>query len=171
VPAGGADVGRAGQLAPRAAREAVENGDPVTWTIGELPGRHVGSVRSAEDEPDYRIAAFDSYLAPRVHGRGAGTDAVRTLLGWYQAGLDVEALLPRLATYLGHREPRFTYTYRSIVVGGAATSATFRCAVDNAVRSIMLNGVAVDGRSFAFPWVMMRSSRSPDATFAGYATL
>jgi hypothetical protein len=36
---------------------------------------------------------------------------VRTLLGWYQAGLDVDALLPRLSTYLGHREPRFTYRY------------------------------------------------------------
>ncbi len=37
--------------------------------------------------------------------------AVRTLVGWYRAGLDVEALLPRLSTYLGHREPRFTYRY------------------------------------------------------------
>lgn len=37
--------------------------------------------------------------------------AVRTLLGWYRSGLDVEALLPRLSTYLGHREPRFTYRY------------------------------------------------------------
>ena len=37
--------------------------------------------------------------------------AVRTLLGWYRAGLDAEALLPRLSTYLGHREPRFTYRY------------------------------------------------------------
>lgn len=39
--------------------------------------------------------------------------AVRTLLGWYRAGLDVEALLPRLSTYLGHRDPRFTYHYLS----------------------------------------------------------
>ena len=37
--------------------------------------------------------------------------AVRTLVGWYRAGLDAEALLPRLSTYLGHREPRFTYRY------------------------------------------------------------
>jgi hypothetical protein len=36
---------------------------------------------------------------------------VRTVLGWYRAGLDVEALLPKLSTYLGHREPRFTYRY------------------------------------------------------------
>jgi len=39
--------------------------------------------------------------------------AVRTLAGWYRAGLDAEALLPRLSTYLGHREPRSTYRYYS----------------------------------------------------------
>lgn len=37
--------------------------------------------------------------------------AVRTLVEWYRDDLDVEALLPRLSTYLGHREPRFTYRY------------------------------------------------------------
>ncbi|MDN5853976.1 MAG: tyrosine-type recombinase/integrase [Actinomycetia bacterium] len=37
--------------------------------------------------------------------------AVRSLVDWYRDGLDVEALLPRLSTYLGHREPRFTYRY------------------------------------------------------------
>jgi len=47
---------------------------------------------------------------PRVHDLRHAF-AVRTLLGWYRAGLDVEALLPRLSTYLGHREPRFTYRY------------------------------------------------------------
>lgn len=47
---------------------------------------------------------------PRVHDL-RHSFAVRTLLGWYRDGLDVEALLPRLSTYLGHREPRFTYRY------------------------------------------------------------
>jgi integrase/recombinase XerD len=47
---------------------------------------------------------------PRVHDL-RHSFAVRTLVGWHRAGLDVEALLPRLSTYLGHREPRFTYTY------------------------------------------------------------
>jgi len=49
---------------------------------------------------------------PRVHDL-RHSFAVRTLLGWYRAGLDVEALLPRLSTYLGHREPRYTYHYYS----------------------------------------------------------
>jgi integrase/recombinase XerD len=48
--------------------------------------------------------------SPRVHDL-RHSFAVRTLLGWYRGGLDVEALLPRLSTYLGHREPRFTYRY------------------------------------------------------------
>ena len=38
---------------------------------------------------------------------------MRTLLRWYQAGEDVEARLPTLSTYLGHRDPRSTYWYLS----------------------------------------------------------
>lgn len=52
----------------------------------------------------------DSPTRPHIHDL-RHTLAVRTVLGWYRAGLDVEALLPRLSTYLGHREPRFTYWY------------------------------------------------------------
>ena len=37
--------------------------------------------------------------------------AVTTLLGWYRAGVDVEARLPLLSTYLGHVDPRSTYWY------------------------------------------------------------
>jgi integrase/recombinase XerD len=51
-----------------------------------------------------------SPVRPRIHDL-RHSFAVRTLLGWYRSGLDVEPLLPRLSTYLGHREPRFTYWY------------------------------------------------------------
>ena len=44
----------------------------------------------------------------------------------------------------GDGSPRFAYTYRTIFTGGTVTDATFRCAVDNALRSITLNGVLVD---------------------------
>jgi integrase/recombinase XerD len=54
--------------------------------------------------------AAGSPIQPRVHDL-RHSFAVRTLLGWYRAGLDIDALLPRLSTYLGHREPRFTYHY------------------------------------------------------------
>jgi len=49
-------------------------------------------------------------IRPRIHDL-RHSFAVRTLLGWHRAGLDTEALLPRLSAYLGHREPRFTYRY------------------------------------------------------------
>ena len=49
---------------------------------------------------------------PRIHDL-RHTFAVRTLLGWYQAGEDVQARLPVLSTYLGHRDPRSTYWYYS----------------------------------------------------------
>jgi aminoglycoside 6'-N-acetyltransferase len=43
--------------------------------------RHVaGWIQwQAEDEPDYRHASIDIYVDPALHGRGIGSDAVRTL--------------------------------------------------------------------------------------------
>ena len=38
---------------------------------------------------------------------------MKTLLGWYRAGVDVQSRLPALATYLGHRDPAYTYYYLS----------------------------------------------------------
>ena len=49
---------------------------------------------------------------PRIHDL-RHTFAVRTMLGWYRAGEDVDARLPVLSTYLGHRDPRWTYWYLS----------------------------------------------------------
>jgi aminoglycoside 6'-N-acetyltransferase len=40
----------------------------------------VGAIQwEAEEEPDYRHASIDVFVDPAVHGRGVGTDAVRTL--------------------------------------------------------------------------------------------
>jgi integrase len=50
--------------------------------------------------------------APRLHDL-RHTFAVRTLLGWYRSGEDVQAKIPSLSTYLGHREPASTYWYLS----------------------------------------------------------
>jgi integrase len=49
---------------------------------------------------------------PRLHDL-RHTFAVRTLLGWYRAGVDVQARLPLLSTYLGHVHPKDTYWYLS----------------------------------------------------------
>jgi len=54
----------------------------------------------------------DAPSPPRLHDM-RHTFAVRTLLGWYRAGEDVQAKLPSLSTYLGHREPACTYWYLS----------------------------------------------------------
>jgi integrase/recombinase XerD len=49
-------------------------------------------------------------LRPRIHDL-RHSFAVRTLVGWHRSGADVAAMLPRLSTYLGHRDPRYTYRY------------------------------------------------------------
>ncbi|HET9612240.1 MAG TPA: GNAT family protein [Acidimicrobiales bacterium] len=55
--------------------------DPdVTGYVIELDGQVVGWIQwEAEDDPDYRHAGIDIYVDPAVHGRGVGSDAVRTL--------------------------------------------------------------------------------------------
>jgi aminoglycoside 6'-N-acetyltransferase len=53
--------------------------DSIAHVI-ELENRVVGWIQyEAEDEPDYRHASLDIYVDPSVHGRGVGTDALRTL--------------------------------------------------------------------------------------------
>lgn len=47
---------------------------------------------------------------PRAHDL-RHSFAVRTLIGWYQAGENVDAKLPLLSTFLGHVDPASTYWY------------------------------------------------------------
>jgi integrase/recombinase XerD len=49
---------------------------------------------------------------PRIHDL-RHSFAVRTMLDWYEAGVDVQAQLPLLSTYLGHVHPSDTYWYLS----------------------------------------------------------
>jgi integrase/recombinase XerD len=49
---------------------------------------------------------------PRIHDL-RHSFAVRTVLDWHARGADVQALLPRLSTYLGHTDPKHTYWYLS----------------------------------------------------------
>lgn len=51
---------------------------------------------------------------PTLHGL-RHTFAVRTLMDWYKDGLDVEARLPLLSTYLGHVNPSSTYWYLTAI--------------------------------------------------------
>ncbi len=52
------------------------------------------------------------HSGPRVHDF-RHRFAIRTLLGWYREGTDVERQLPALSTYLGHACVRDTYWYLS----------------------------------------------------------
>lgn len=58
--------------------------------------------------------------APQIrsrHGRGPRihdirhTVAVRTIIGWFRSGLDVDREMPKLSTFLGHTKPEHTYWY------------------------------------------------------------
>jgi aminoglycoside 6'-N-acetyltransferase len=65
-------------LAAAVAEDLAEEGTE-TFVI-ERDGRVAGAIQwHAEDEPDYRHAGIDIYLDPVLHGRGLGTDAIRTL--------------------------------------------------------------------------------------------
>jgi aminoglycoside 6'-N-acetyltransferase len=62
-----------------AVRSGLDGPDVGVLAI-EHAGRLVGAIQYAEEtDPDYRHANIDIYLDPAVHGRGLGTDAVRTL--------------------------------------------------------------------------------------------
>lgn len=60
---------------------SAELADPDTQVLVILyDDRVVGAVQwSEEDDPDYRHAGIDIYLDPAVHGRGLGSDAIRTV--------------------------------------------------------------------------------------------
>jgi integrase len=63
-----------------------------------IPLRHIAGL-----EPTARPA-------PRIHDL-RHSFAVRTLLDWHRAGIDVAARLPLLSAWLGHRHPASTYYY------------------------------------------------------------
>ncbi|HEV8528000.1 MAG TPA: GNAT family protein [Actinomycetes bacterium] len=64
----------------RVRREMIAPDDgTVTFAI-EADGQVIGLVQYWEEtDPDYRHAAIDIFLDPAWHGRGLGTDAIRTL--------------------------------------------------------------------------------------------
>jgi integrase/recombinase XerD len=49
---------------------------------------------------------------PRIHDLRHGF-AVATVLDWYRTGADVPAMMPQLATYMGHTDPKNTFWYLS----------------------------------------------------------
>ena len=74
-----------------------------------------------------------SSVRPRIHDH-RHSFAVNTLLAWYQQGIDVPSRISWLSTYLGHREPRYTYHYLSAAPGLLAHAARL---LDNAAGALM----------------------------------
>jgi aminoglycoside 6'-N-acetyltransferase len=62
--------------------ERVDEKDAVVFSI-VLRGAVAGCIQYAEEaDPDYRSAAVDIFVSAAVHGRGVGSDAMRTLIAW-----------------------------------------------------------------------------------------
>lgn len=58
----------------------IEDRDTVVFVI-EYAGQVVGSIQYVEEPArDYRHASVDVFLDPEEHGKGLGTDAVKTLV-------------------------------------------------------------------------------------------
>ena len=77
----------------------------TTAYVIEVDGAVVGWIQwQAEEEPDYRHASIDVYVDPACHGRGVGTDAVRTL---------AQHLFSRMVTTASRSIPRPTTWPRS----------------------------------------------------------
>jgi len=83
-----------------------EQGRRVTWCILRwtfVKLSHQCGLRAPADR-----------RGPRLHDF-RHTFAVRTILGWYRADINVEQRLPELSTYLGHVHVTDTYWYLSAV--------------------------------------------------------
>ena len=66
--------------AARVREELLDDGDGAVVYVIELDGEIIGSIQYHEEPNlDYRHADLDVFLASSHHGRGLGTDSVRTL--------------------------------------------------------------------------------------------
>lgn len=69
--------------------------------------------------PPFRALLVQAGITHPVPGRHVRVHdlrhsfAVRTLLGWYRDGRDVQARMPLLSTYMGHVDPAATFWYLS----------------------------------------------------------
>jgi integrase/recombinase XerD len=77
---------------------------------------------------------LDAPHRPRLHEL-RHSFAVRTLLHWYRTEDNVQAKIPSLSTYMGHREPAYTYWYLSAAPELLALAAARRDGVCKAARS------------------------------------
>jgi len=66
--------------------ERVDEAGAATFAV-EVEGVVAGCIQySEETDPDYLSAAVDIFVATAYQGRGAGSDAMRTLIAWLVDG-------------------------------------------------------------------------------------
>lgn len=116
IPVHASTVGRLGDYS-RARDQVVGGAKSPSFFVSERGTRLTQwSVRRAFVRLSHEIGLRhpgDSH-GPRLHDL-RHTFAVKTLLRWYQTGVDVERHMPELATYLGHKHVNDTYWYISAV--------------------------------------------------------
>ena len=78
---------------------------------------------------------------PRLHDF-RHSFAVHTLLRWYRSDEDVQAKIPALSTYLGHREPASTYWYLSAAPELLALAAARQDTAWSAARQVTRSPVS-----------------------------
>ena len=78
---------------------------------------------------------------PRLHDF-RHSFAVHTLLRWYRSDEDVQAKIPALSTYLGHREPASTYWYLSAAPDLLALAAARQDTAWSAARQVTRSPVS-----------------------------
>jgi integrase/recombinase XerD len=76
----------------------------------------------------------DAPRPPRIHEL-RHSFAVRTLMNWYRTGDNIQAKIPSLSTYMGHREPACTYWYLSAAPELLALAAARRDGIRKGPRS------------------------------------
>ncbi|MFJ7209294.1 tyrosine-type recombinase/integrase [Streptomyces sp. NPDC098789] len=86
------------------------------------------------DLVDTARVGLDAPHRPRLHEL-RHTFAVRALLHWYRTEANIQAKIPSLSTYMGHREPACTYWYLSAAPELLALAAARRDGIRQEARS------------------------------------
>ena len=81
---------------------------------GVRPSREIVEIHFSKIRRDAGITRTDgAAMMPRLHDL-RHTFATHRLIAWYDAGMDVQKLLPSLSTYLGHTQLAHTSVYLSM---------------------------------------------------------
>lgn len=86
---------------------ATVNGCAISYQLAKVTFSHLRSIAGiCPDNASHRL--------PRIHDL-RHTFAVRRLETWYREGADVQRLLPKLSTYLGHQDVSATQGYLTMI--------------------------------------------------------